>query len=97
MVGGICPGIPTATRGLGQSARVKRSDPNNKVGVSIVRQLYGVKTHQGATKRHTCHYFVSNRRRGRIYRRSFLGTRARDHQGIIDWVKLAVKGTEPAR
>ena len=27
----------------------KRYDPNHKVGVSVVRQLYGVKNHQRAT------------------------------------------------
>lgn len=97
MVGGICPGIPTATRGLGQGARVKRFDPNNKVGVSIVRQLYGVKTHQRATKGilATTSYLTADAEE--FIDDHFWELEARDHQGIIDWVKLAVKGTEPAR
>jgi hypothetical protein len=75
----------------------KRYDPNNKVGVSTVRQLYGVKTDQRATKGilATTSYLTADAEE--FIDDHFWELEARDHQGIIDWVKVAAKGTEPTR
>lgn len=67
----------------------KRYDFHNPVGVSIVRELYGVKSHQKATKAilaTTSHLtadaseFISDH---------LWELEAKDHDGIVEWVKLA--------
>ena len=68
----------------------KRYDPRNKVGVSIVRALYGTKAHHKATKAilATTSYLTNDAE-------EFIDDHcweleARDHDGVIDWVKKAV-------
>jgi restriction endonuclease Mrr len=70
----------------------KRFDPSNKVGVSIVRQLHGVKTHERATKGilATTSYLTADAEE--FIDDHYWELEARDHQGIIDWVKLACQG-----
>jgi hypothetical protein len=70
----------------------KRFDPNNKVGVSIVRQLYGVKTDERATKGilATTSYLTAEAEE--FIDDHYWELEARDHQGIIDWVKRACQG-----
>jgi len=67
----------------------KRYDPNRKVGVGLVRQLYGVKIHEKATKGilATTSSFSAPART--FFADHVWELEPRDYQGVVEWVKLA--------
>jgi hypothetical protein len=67
----------------------KRYSPENKVGVSLVRALYGVKVDEKATKAilATTSTFTTGAKRFFDAHRWEL--ERRDHQGVLDWLKHA--------
>jgi len=69
----------------------KRYDPKNKVGVSIVRELYGVKNHEKATKGILATTSYLSDEAQEFIDDHFWELEARDHRGVIDWVKKASK------
>jgi len=65
----------------------KRPDPGNHVGVSVVRELYGVKIDDGATKAilaTTTH--LSNDAKLFIKKHQW-ELEAKEYNGILDWIK----------
>lgn len=72
----------------------KRPDPDNPVAVSTVRELYGVKVSEGATKAilATTTYLTSDARQ--LIEKHRWELEAREFEAIGEWVKeyLAIKG-----
>jgi len=69
----------------------KRYDHLNRVGVGIVRQLYGVKEDEQATKAilATTSSFTKNAKE--FFSRHVWELEARDYDGVVDWIKLATQ------
>jgi restriction system protein len=69
----------------------KRYDPNHKISVGVVRELYGVKVHEKATKGilATTSYFSPDALE--FVDEHFWELEARDHEGVVKWVKSVVK------
>ena len=65
----------------------KRYRPTHKVGIEVVRSLYGVKIHDQATKAilATTSYFTSPAKE--FFRQHQWELEPRDYDGIVDWVK----------
>jgi len=66
----------------------KRPDPGNPVGICPVRELYGVKTDEGATKAilATTAYFTRDALL--FFERNKWDLESRDYDGIIEWLKM---------
>jgi hypothetical protein len=69
----------------------KRWNPQNKVGVSLVRALYGVKVHQGATKAILATTSSFTREAREIFTAHRWELEPRDYDGVMDWVRLAIR------
>jgi len=69
----------------------KRWDPEHKIGVSVVRELYAVKLHESATKAilATTSYLTSEA--DEFIDDHIWELEARDHEGVLRWVRDAVK------
>jgi hypothetical protein len=69
----------------------KRYSPPRKVGVAPVRSLYGVKTHENATKGilATTSSFTSEALR--LFAAHYWELEPRDYEGVLAWIKLANK------
>jgi restriction system protein len=67
----------------------KRYDPTNKVGVSIVRELYGVKTHRRATKGIVATTSFLTADAQEFIDDHYWELEAKDHWGVIEWAKMA--------
>jgi hypothetical protein len=69
----------------------KRYAVDNPVGVSLVRGLYGVKAHQKATKAilATTSYLTADAEE--FIDDHYWELEAKDHEGIVEWVKLAAQ------
>jgi hypothetical protein len=67
----------------------KRNNLSHKVGVSLVRALYGVKTHEKATKAilATTSYFTRTAKE--FFEEHRWELEPRDYQGVLDWIKTA--------
>jgi restriction system protein len=67
----------------------KRYDPENKVGVSLVRALYGVKVHENATKAilATTSSFTAGAER--LFEAHKWELEPKDHKGVLDWLRQA--------
>lgn len=69
----------------------KRYARGNKVGVGIVRELYGVKTDEKATKGILATTSSFTRSAKDFCSRHLWELEARDFDGVVDWITLAVK------
>jgi|HubBroStandDraft_6_1064221.scaffolds.fasta_scaffold1082890_1 hypothetical protein len=67
----------------------KRYDLRNPVGVSIVRELYGVKTAQKATKAILATTSYLTDPATEFIDDHYWELEAKDHEGIVEWVKIA--------
>jgi hypothetical protein len=65
----------------------KRNNPSHGVGVGLVRALYGVKTHEKATKAFlaTTSYFTRTAKE--FFEQHRWELEPRDYQGVLDWIK----------
>jgi Restriction endonuclease len=72
----------------------KRYNPYHKVGVQLVRSLYGVKVHEKATMGilATTSSFTKGARL--FFNDHTWELEPRDFSGVVDWVKLAMKRAE---
>ena len=67
----------------------KRYEHRNKVGVGIVRELYGVKVHEGATKAilATTSSFTAGAKE--FFAKHIWELEPRDFDGVVDWITVA--------
>jgi restriction system protein len=72
----------------------KRYNPSNKVGVELVRALYGVKMHEKATKGILATTSTFTRGAKGFFNDHMWELEPRDFNGVVDWVKLAAKSAE---
>lgn len=68
----------------------KRYGPSHRVGVEIVRALYGVTTHEKATKRILATTTTFTRGATAFFHHIW-ELEPRDFDGAVDWVKLATR------
>ena len=77
----------------------KRNNPSHKVGIGLVRALYGVKMHEKATKAFlaTTSYFTRTAKE--FFEQHRWELEPRDYQGVLDWIKTVsqLKQTPGAR
>src|ERR1035437_4317447 len=69
----------------------KRYSPLNKVGVELVRALYGVRMHEKATKGILATTSTFTRGAKTFFDDHMWELEPRDFDGVVDWVKLAAK------
>ena len=69
----------------------KRYDRSNKVGVGIVRELYGVKMDERATKAILATTSSFTRSAKEFFSRHVWELEPRDFDGVVDWISLAVR------
>ncbi len=69
----------------------KRYDLRNPVGVSVVRELYGVKTAQKATKAILATTSYLSDPATEFIDDHYWELEAKDHEGIVEWVKVAAR------
>jgi HJR/Mrr/RecB family endonuclease len=67
----------------------KRYAGDNKVGVSFVRSLYGVKIHDGATKAILATTSTFTKAASELVTSHRWELEGRDYDGVVDWVKQA--------
>ena len=67
----------------------KRYDPSHKVGVELVRALYGVRMHERATKGILATTSSFTRGAKEFFAEHVWEMESRDFDGVVDWVKLA--------
>lgn len=67
----------------------KRYEHQNKVGVGIVRELYGVKTDEGASKAILATTSTFSRAAKEFFARHLWELEPRDYEGVVQWIKLA--------
>jgi restriction endonuclease len=72
----------------------KRYNPSHKVGVELVRALYGVKMHEKATKGILATTSTFTRGAKGFFNDHMWELEPRDFDGVVDWVKLAAKSAE---
>jgi hypothetical protein len=67
----------------------KRPDPGNPIGVQTVRELFGVKTDDGATKAilATTSYFSPDAKQ--FFERHKWELEGKDYEGLVGWLRLA--------
>src|SRR5580692_1723302 len=65
----------------------KRYGPSHKVGVELVRALYGVRTHEKATKGILATTSTFTRGAKSFFDDHLWELEARDFNGVVDWVK----------
>jgi restriction system protein len=69
----------------------KRYDPSHKVGVELVRALYGVRMHEKATKGILATTSTFTRGAKAFFNDHLWELEPRDFDGVVDWIKLATK------
>jgi hypothetical protein len=69
----------------------KRYSPPRKVGVAPVRSLYGVKTHENATKGILATTSSFTAEALRLFAAHYWELKPRDYEGVLSWIKLANK------
>jgi HJR/Mrr/RecB family endonuclease len=69
----------------------KRYSPLNKVGVELVRALYGVRMHEKATKGILATTSTFTRGAKTFFDDHMWELEPRDFDGVVDWVKLTAK------
>jgi restriction endonuclease Mrr len=69
----------------------KRYSSSNRVGVGIVRELYGVKEDEKATKAILATTSTFTKTARDFVSRHLWELEARDFDGVVDWVSLAVR------
>lgn len=69
----------------------KRYNPSHKVGVELVRGLYGVTAHEKATKGILATTSTFTRGAKAFFDDHIWELEPRDFDGVVDWVKLAAK------
>jgi restriction system protein len=71
-----------------------RYSPSHKVGVELVRALYGVRTHEKATKGILATTSSFTRGAKAFFNDHTWELEPRDFDGVVDWVKLATKSSK---
>jgi len=72
----------------------KRYSPSHKVGVELVRALYGVTAHEKATKGILATTSTFTRGAKAFFNDHLWELEPRDFDGVVDWVKLATRDSE---
>jgi hypothetical protein len=72
----------------------KRYNPSHKVGVELVRALYGVRMHEKATKAILATTSTFTRGAKVFFSDHVWELEPRDFDGVVDWVKLAAKTSD---
>jgi restriction endonuclease len=72
----------------------KRYAPSHKVGVELVRALYGVRMHEKATKGILATTSTFTRGAKAFFNDHLWELEPRDFDGVVDWVKLATKNVK---
>jgi hypothetical protein len=72
----------------------KRYDPSRRVGVELVRALYGVRAHEKATKGILATTSTFTRGAKAFFDDHIWELEPRDFDGVVQWVRLAAKKEE---